>query len=1790
MNFIRRDDTDLGLKLVSSWPTGIEPTEDNVNIWLSQLSQQKPFGKRFRNYNSHFLLDWTENDIPDPQYTLRDLDLQLQAFPEVQSPYKFAESIFKRDRTPVPPSGFIPPSGSEFDYPEVFNQDRFIIKPPIFSEEDLSLLNPTIEIRKLMSEKKEGSISSLYDTTGQIPPEIEEYYPNSRIYGVRIYSDASPYGELPIKAVTHSSLHNMKSGDVLMVAPDFWLSSQDENKVFGPNQEDHLFSIGLGVEMYKYDDPHWSWYRWDDGDFWRLYFEKWFQKDRIPSRGEGYNLLLNNINGMSLGGNNDQIWIDPVYLANISKVNYHRLFREVSHCYKVDKCNYCGTNGKVFEINDTLGGFKKDKTAQLDDSGRYCRYRQSFPIAGKNSRLTKNNEWDYYCKYLGIPQRAVEYDGNYKVLLQEILINFRKNGILFWTQNSGPFEEEEISSNHYVLKTTEDLSSYDFGQLRYFNGATSSTPNIGGIIPSGTTVFHYTVKQPTADPEENPEQFLTELNNHKNSRIFALLFQFNDIDNIISGSYEKWLVELVNDYLSPTIRVSEFEVVEDFIEGSSPYIKDQRFRGLYNNGLRYYMRKDEETGLWKLRFPYELASDGFYNLNGGAVTVDSGFMPLGQDIDGIYIPDDNTSNPSETVVDIKGVVARGRLRAWGLPGEVITRNIVAWKKPTVIKWAHIQELKDRLDEFSDVSAGLTSGMKSFTTEEENPKTGLIRVETPNHILKGSIDGSGNRQIVGTGMVSNGDTPFSDIFLHSDILHTRNLCLPMLAYKLTSGLPFEVAEYFDESVQDIMSRFTEPRHLSIQRYGFREPGSYCFMRNFIGNLASSDEVSYNIMVPRWFGDDAEAGRRVNLESFGIEGLNGYFNGFSPPDSSGDSDSSTNVVYKIFHPNGMGWWRDAGILGAGLQWGNQSNGELGSKGKDFKQEGLCLVNFFRRNIPLDKELVACYLRLVPTTALDIGSRAVKTAGGGRQYTRSNKSFHNVSFDSEEFKAIQEDLRKMIWEGKVEDQERIIWQDEHQGSLAGFNYIEQNSFGEAYQASKTILGEYNITYTNIFVADNNIYKVTKPPGVANEAYFMWQRLDPEKTLNGHTLDDIRVVVSAPNAYGNNTTREFSTAQRSKEWYGAIFPQFMQGRHSYAQYGGLGTRLDYDEGGSVDSPNDGRGYGFACSSGGWAKDFRVFNITDIARLAYAQDRFSANYFNKVTQSLSDLPVVDLARIDNSGEITSLTVTDRVLEYSGDISTLSNLFKAIPSSEAAAKDVDGFINLTISLRQKLKPLQLTVEVDSDQIEALATEDKLRKNYVVKSFVIKIRGGQFFDGDVDSLDNPNYFIVFARSFNSVQKEETGWRFIFSKKWSAVDSNVENVFNFEYEENQIEQFREIRIITNADAIKQFTVNGVYIKDDPKIAPITSPPNSELHDINKSIQEHVANSFSGITKFTVLPIMHPATKVYRVTLIPDNKNIQNGLDFINNSSGKIDLDFDGEFKPYDEPKFVWEKVGDKWKIVSGTYQYSSEYNAIIIPSINKWARKEFFTTSGDSYFQYISEAKLKDLLVSLVYCSGRGASVDLYIEAENTGPAYDIDPEAISTITDNGLSKLRNPSEINEEFYGTTDKLIPYSVINKDELNGGYIRGVLPENGHAFFLNGPFTSPAGILNEAWKTKCRGILTLFGEPNIEINGDIEFCAPDFVTHIDPVTGEPLSNGFKFTSGLDNTKKPNGGRKPASLMINMQIGGNAFLNPSGNENDIEYRKKQVGFYPEIYVFLRERVDFLNLGDSTFGLNFEVK
>jgi len=166
------------------------------------------------------------------------------------------------------------------------------------------------------------------------------------------------------------------------------------------------------------------------------------------------------------------------------------------------------------------------------------------------------------------------------------------------------------------------------------------------------------------------------------------------------------------------------------------------------------------------------------------------------------------------------------------------------------------------------------------------------------------------------------------------------------------------------------------------------------------------------------------------------------------------------------------------------------------------------------------------------------------------------------------------------------------------------------------------------------------------------------------------------------------------------------------------------------------------------------------------------------------------------------------------------------------------------------------------------------------------------------------------------------------------------------------------------------------------------------------------------------------------------------------------------------------------------------------------------------------------------------------------------------------------------------MIPYSVSNPDELQGGYVRGTWPSQAHHYLSGLVHELPKDLENNAWKTKCQGIVHIYGEPDIEIKNRVELMAPAFVVHTDPVTGLQLNAGLQYPNGVDEFRQPNGGVISGNIYIDMQPGD--IENPSGALPgvDPQFRKKQVAFQPEVYMFLRERTDIYK-GSTFWGLTF---
>ncbi len=1779
----RLDNSLLGTNELFGVPEGREnATEEQVLAWLEKRHENKEgaSGKVFRNLHSHFLLDWSEIDIPNPAFSRRELDLSLKMWPEVASPYKFPEYIYEFDDSVVP-SGIGPgPSGEG----RFLSQEQITIEPPLY-DDNLNLINQDVEVRivkqgfSLLGPVESGmNFLPQGSTSGYFIPDGE--------FGIRVYTTYNPSGLIPVKAKRPGNIYDISPGEVLHCAPHHWLAEDRQNEVYG---KDYLtaggsgFMIGgsevgppaasgliqasasggmnttffdamdLGPNQEMFDDNFWEWYRWEDeADEYRKFFFNKIQAQFIPRNGEAYGMLLHNVIGMSQGGNNDRAWVDPIYYDQISPTMHHKMFRDVSHCYKVDKCNFAKNvsspevGGEVFLIEDK--GFKKNEYAQISDGDAYCRYRQSEADASRKSNMKLGGDWDRYCKYAGVPQRAIEFDENYKILLRDILRPFRIYGIYYW---SGFFNEEQFASqepvgNGYSLVSIKQLPAtnthrYILGQMNYEEGVEGSHPEENDI-PAGKILFFYTNPAPEEPPSSYQDQDAI-YTAHKNSKVFAYLWQETH------EGKKRWLVELKDDYVSPAYRVSEFQVFDAIKGGENPFVKDKKFTGKNAGGLRFRLEKNPDSGVWRVEYPYDINPSGFFNLEGGNVQL------TGITDEAAQIHYFNSGLPP-VFVDVPSCLSKGTVRPVGLPGEIIEKKSIFWKSPTVIKWDHILELHDKLLEPTNEEEKYDTPMESSMSadgkilysedrlEPSDVMGGLVKKDEPNHILIGSFQDG----ISGTGMVSNGDTPYSDIILLSDVLHARNMVLPMIPYRLAPYISNETAEYFDDDIQDFATRQTEPHHLTVKRYGFREPGIYCFMSNYLDGNKLDEDVSYTIMVP------------VSQNPF-----------ITSSEMEGHSPGERNKIYRIFHPNGMRWWKDNGLLGCGIQYGKVDSdsgylgyGEAGARGSGLTQVGTAVVNFFRQNLPLDKELVACYLRLRPTYANEISSYVVKTAGGGRQWINGNSAFYNVTFTNPAFDNYFDALNGLESYNNVDYELRLIWEEEHQhdGQMYNYPFNENRAFCKALKFKRQLCGDFEFPWQGSL---EEAGPVTKPSG-GDDTFF--DQYDLERTKRGHFLDNIDITVKA-----GTEVLTFKTGQRSKAWYETWMPTFMNGVHSKTDCFGLCSRLDYDEGGNVDSNNKGRGMGYACDSGGWAKDHRVFDITNVARKAYISDRFDAKYSAVVDLTISDmgesynLVLLQPEPKTNYISLGEVAIFDRVTDSSEGLFYENLIENNIPFG------TEGQINYAVINLKQIPPPRIVEGVTLiDDPVSVASTRKLRDNCIVETFKSTAEG-------VLEKDVAPYLAIFARPKLKMAAQAGGWRLI--KSITEPSSQEDEGSNFSLTINHTlinySQFREVMVISNLK-ITSFEVLGWITESWPSQVPMTDPPIFETHMFDKIIVDKIFDKDAGDYALAFLQV--PATKIYEVLVAPMlPSNFENGFNCFKNGETSLKLTYKGLFDPNNMPEFVWEVENkdtpeERWYVVSGEYAYSSSMNAVILPTIYKFNK----IPKIDDPDKLINTkvASLESLGVTVSYVSGRGAKSEIKIIASGSGPGYDVDPDTIIEVTDIGASQLGTPSG---EFYGT--EYLPWSCTNKNELKGGYLEGEIPDNANAPLEN-YFTPRNGIETKAWSSYCKGLLEVYGEPDMLINAG-EFMAPAFVEDTDPVTGEKRVNNLKFESGIDPYRVPNGGRLP--LNINIELSTSDGIDLYGSED--EYRKKQVAYIPEVYVYLRERVpDFFQDSQTTWSLN----
>lgn len=271
--------------------------------------------------------------------------------------------------------------------------------------------------------------------------------------------------------------------------------------------------------------------------------------------------------------------VDSLFYGLVNQLNY-RLMHSVQHCYRPDRCD---------RIISTPGGggdsFQRGRFAGVDFTAHPWR-PEGYPAADASENLCPYGS--SRCPYVQLDRRAIEYDGNYRILLDEILTPFRQGGIAAF---DSPGLQEVLLVGSVVIPLDGDAwAAHPTAPIA------AAAPDIGPPSLLGhfqataddsqgqTWRIYFFYDRPSFDP------------GHRQSRLLAHLIQFDDDGQVCSSEMPAehetlaaslyggndqmpWLVELLDDYRSPTGNLIEATNRRAFAGGRHPQYRDLSLRG-----------------------------------------------------------------------------------------------------------------------------------------------------------------------------------------------------------------------------------------------------------------------------------------------------------------------------------------------------------------------------------------------------------------------------------------------------------------------------------------------------------------------------------------------------------------------------------------------------------------------------------------------------------------------------------------------------------------------------------------------------------------------------------------------------------------------------------------------------------------------------------------------------------------------------------------------------------------------------------------------------------------------------------------------------------------------------------------------------------------------------------------------------------------------------------------------------------------------------------------------------------
>ena len=269
--------------------------------------------------------------------------------------------------------------------------------------------------------------------------------------------------------------------------------------------------------------------------------------------------------------------VDGLFFGMVNQINY-RIMHSVQHCYRADKCD------AIILGRPIAPGWRRGQYAGVDFTNHPLKM-PGYPAHDAHSEFCPYG--NFRCPKTNSDRRAVEYDANYRILIDEILIPFRALGISAFT---GTLQEAFIIDGKVKFLASNALASNPNAMCVAVQLASETPPILGHWQPVvldeagvGWRIYFY-YDRPSADPL------------HKKCRVSAHILQFDANEQpcyaplpesdraVLATMFANpdtipWLTELNDDYQQPIGNNLHATNGKGFAGGRAPEYTDHSKRG-----------------------------------------------------------------------------------------------------------------------------------------------------------------------------------------------------------------------------------------------------------------------------------------------------------------------------------------------------------------------------------------------------------------------------------------------------------------------------------------------------------------------------------------------------------------------------------------------------------------------------------------------------------------------------------------------------------------------------------------------------------------------------------------------------------------------------------------------------------------------------------------------------------------------------------------------------------------------------------------------------------------------------------------------------------------------------------------------------------------------------------------------------------------------------------------------------------------------------------------------------------